>query len=494
MLLRTAVVNVLPVTTGTATLDAVTVTDCISYRMAVSERLNSGSGPAQPRTQEEKMQNRDEHDVPQVKTTHGQLQDEWRRYKDDNGATVHGCSAVCRDYHECSSSLQQDDGNLHEQVLKPSGRHYRHEVPRSISVRNMTSQPTRPGLEHREVMTAVATHVESVREVDDADSAADEAVKSKPGTWTDRAKSTVVEKCAAISRGKTTRKVSRVIAGGEVRVRKRSIWSGSVFGEKIEQPAKDTAQNTETHKRKASRALSDIIAESAQFIAGKVLRRDSGYAAKSPHGRDNQNSDQFTQSHAKNWPYQRPFPSQGECATGSISSLGSPHYSFVTAQEVAGTYTYEPSSRERADAVEELQPLIAYRSPSGCTRNMSEMTSRAMPLVQLAHTAVTPCMTIAQTGVENARVMLQLANRVHSQADEGRCAPWRVKQRFESIDRGVRNDVDYQRSVAREYLADIAAEAREMARDHKVAMEEWERKGRPVVSNWRETAIDSPAC
>lgn len=467
--------------------------DIIRHYAIDFQELNSGSSSAETARQVEDMRHRHEHDAIQANSTNDPSRDEWRRMKSvaDGVAAVHENYLSHLEAGKDSVPLQQDTHNMHDKVLVPSGLRDRHAIPPCIAARNALMSTTsqtpclqaRPGLEHIEVVTPVATHVECIRELDDADSIADGAVdvKPEPSTWATRAS-------AFISRKKSTCQTSGVIVAEDRQAptgfRKRSLFSQYVFGEKIVQPVKDTTHSTRSGKRKASRALSDIITESAQFIAERIRRRDSGFATKSPHGRRSHSADRTEKSRVKNWPYQRPYPSrEDEFGNGSSSSLGSPHYSIVAAGDIPDMH--EPFSRDRAAAVEELQPLIADRSSMEGSSTMRRRKGRAMPSIQLAHTAATPEMTMAQTEAEMARVILALAIRVHIQAKEGRCASWRVEQRFESIHRDTRSDVGYQESVGREYLAEVAAEKREMAQDHKTAMEEWNRKGRPVVESWR---------
>lgn len=114
-----------------------------------------------------------------------------------------------------------------------------------------------------------------------------------------------------------------------------------------------------------------------------------------------------------------------------------------------------------------------------------------MPVTKLAHTAITPPdeMTLAQAQADVARKFLIQAEEVQLQVNDGRCASGTVEQRFEEICLFVSSGKKHQQSVATEFLVDVAGERREMARDHQAAMEEWERKGRPVLQSWREADI-----
>ena len=458
-------------------MPVVDMVDTTPYCAVNLPELASGSTSTETALRAGEMRQYEERDAILDNSTTDSSRDEWRQTGDFN----YGFADDYLSHFEACRSSTPVQRDAHDLVLVPSGLRDRHAIPPCIAARNAlvtSSQRPSPGtdsdVEHLEVLSRVPAHVECIEELDDADSVAVGAVDVKAGlwTWTTRAS-------AFMRRKKSTSKKSGVMAADDKEApkepRKRSIFSGSIFGEKIVQPVKDTAQSTKSHKRKASRALSDFgdsIAESARNMTDRLLRRDSGYASKSPDNRRKRSDDRTEKKRARNYPYERACPRQDEeFATAS----NSPHYSFATA-----------STGGRAAAMEEMQPLVQCRKPLPGARTEREGRGRAMPVTLLAHTANTPPdeMTLAQAQARVARAILTLAEQLQLQVNDGRCASGTVERRFEERYQFVSSGAKHQQSAASEFLANVAGEKRDMTRDHQAAMEEWERKGRPVVQSW----------
>ncbi|USW47617.1 hypothetical protein Slin15195_G009360 [Septoria linicola] len=390
---------------------------------------------------------------------------------------------------------------MEDQVLLPSGRKSRHAIPPSIAARNVT----RSGRSLTEVSTGVqrhssyvnddvaigTIHTEDIRELEDADSvAAGEFSNAEPSDAIDgkhresrgsasRTSLSVMIKDAFTRRrssfGTPQAQTHPCIAQKEAASKGRSVvFSKFMFGEKVSQPTEEGAECQS--KRKASRALSDIIVEKVQQVAGRLRRRDSGHG----HPFTCQRRRGFTRTRAGAVESETSFllaaPERRSSSTPASADCDA-------ANNDAADLEQELSSREHASALEELQPLEAYAAPVP-EADLGEESAQRGPGLQLANYAVTPERVLTQA--ENVRNMRNVLEGIWRQASEGWMDSWRVERRFENIHRELERSHAYQQSVMQEYLANVAADQREVLRDYQQWMQEWQRKGRPISDSWRE--------
>ncbi|KAM3419145.1 hypothetical protein BST61_g5090 [Cercospora zeina] len=419
-------------------------------------------------------------------------------------------------------STAADDGSTrmlgHQQS---SRRRDRHALPPSVTAGNTVEGAHGQQQEFETIMSRAsgshAAGVENAREVSRADSitAVDDDVQ-RGIVWVVRKRSIAIIKNAIMKRtNPTAMEASRKARLGTLdneeqrqqqemqQPKQRSIFSGYLFGEKIAQQ-RGAVGDTETttnadhrhEKRKASRALSGILAEKTQLIVKKFRKKDDEQRTPGENfiSGDDSARDLMPDSAAiVPSTRKRHRPSQQRRITGDDNDtpLAS---SGPSAVEDAIHDDAELTESDYASALEELQPLIPCPAKTRRTAKKTAVVETSttdprcreqMPVLHPAQTALTP-KNFKFSPAKAALYGRNLVVAVERQAKKGGMDSQRVEQRFDRIFRRLeRDDAARQESAQQQYLADVEAEKFQMDQEHQAGMREWDKQGRPVENSWR---------